>query len=173
LKRILKVVASSDHAGFKLRKILVKGLRERGVEVEDLGPDTPDPIDYPDEAAKVAREVSVSAHAGARAAGSADVRGLLVCGSGVGMCMAANKVDGVRAVDAWSVESARLSRAHNDANVLCLGARLISDADASAILDAWLATPFEGGRHAVRVDKVDHMVDQMNEPSTRDRRHSG
>jgi len=167
LKRIFKVVASSDHAGFKLRKALVKGLRERGVEVEDLGPDTPEPIDYPDEAAKVAREVQVGLGAGA------EVRGLLVCGSGVGMCMAANKFDGVRAVDAWSVESARLSRAHNDANVLCLGARLISETDASAILDAWLATPFEGGRHAARVDKIDRMVEHLNELNAPDRRYGG
>jgi len=145
----IKIVASSDHAGLKLRKTLVKGLRDRCVEVEDLGPDSAEPIDYPDEAAKVAHRVGAGE----------DVRGLLVCASGVGMCMAANKIDGVRAVDAWSVESARLSRAHNDANVLCLGERLLSEADASAILDAWLVTPFEGGRHARRVEKVDHMND--------------
>jgi ribose 5-phosphate isomerase B len=142
-----KIVASSDHAGLKLRKALVKELRERGVDVEDLGPDSTEPIDYPDEAAKVAHRVG----------SGQDVRGLLVCASGVGMCMAANKIDGVRAVDAWNVESARLSRAHNDANVLCLGERLLSESDASAILDAWLTTPFEGGRHARRVAKVDHM----------------
>jgi ribose 5-phosphate isomerase B len=147
----IKIVASSDHAGLKLRKVLVKGLRDRGVEVEDLGPDSAEPIDYPDEAAKVGHRVGAD--------GGQDVRGLLVCASGVGMCMAANKIDGVRAVDAWSVESARLSRAHNDANVLCLGERLLSEADATAILDAWLVTPFEGGRHARRVAKVDHMND--------------
>jgi ribose 5-phosphate isomerase B len=126
---------------------LVNTLRERGIEVEDLGPETPNPIDYPDEAAKVGVLVG-------QRVGAGDVRGLLVCGSGVGMCMAANKIDGVRAVDAWNVESARLSRAHNDANVLCLGARLVSDADANAILDAWLTTPFDGGRHAARVAKL-------------------
>jgi ribose 5-phosphate isomerase B len=147
----LKIVASSDHAGLKLRKALVKTLRERGLDVEDLGPETPDPIDYPDEAAKVGRRISAGG----------DVRGLLVCGSGVGMCIAANKIDGVRAVDAWSVESARLSRAHNDANVLCLGARLVSDADANAIVDAWLTTPFDGGRHAARVAKLDN----LNQPA--------
>lgn len=147
----MKIVASSDHAGLKLRKALVKTLRERGLDVEDLGPETPDPIDYPDEAAKVGRRISAGG----------DVRGLLVCGSGVGMCIAANKIDGVRAVDAWSVESARLSRAHNDANVLCLGARLVSDADANAIVDAWLTTPFDGGRHAARVAKLDN----LNQPA--------
>lgn len=141
----LKIVASSDHAGLKLRKALVQTLRERGLDVEDLGPETPEPIDYPDEAAKVALRVR----------GGEDVRGLLVCGSGVGMCMAANRIGGVRAVDAWSVESAKLSRAHNDANVLCLGARLVSEADAQAIVEAWLATPFDGGRHAARVAKID------------------
>jgi len=149
----IKIVASSDHAGLKLRKVLVEQLRNRGVDVEDLGPHSAEPIDYPDEAAKVAHRVGVGA--------GEDVRGLLVCGSGVGMCMAANKVDGVRAVDAWNVESARLSRAHNDANVLCLGERLLSEADASAILEAWLVTPFEGGRHARRVAKVDHMNDRV------------
>lgn len=147
----MKIVASSDHAGLNLRKAVVKTLRARGIDVEDLGPQTPDPVDYPDEAARVARRVL----------SGGDVRGLLVCGSGVGMCMAANKIEGIRAVDAWNVDSARLSRAHNDANVLCLGERLISEGDADAIIDTWLSTPFEGGRHARRVAKIDHMADHM------------
>jgi ribose 5-phosphate isomerase B len=160
----LKIVASSDHAGLKLRKALVKTLRERGLDVEDLGPEAPDPIDYPDEAAKVGRRVGHPVDA------DGDVRGLLVCGSGVGMCIAANKIDGVRAVDAWSVESARLSRAHNDANVLCLGARLVSDTDANAILDAWLATPFDGGRHAARVAKLGELdKSRTNDKHTNDK----
>jgi ribose 5-phosphate isomerase B len=79
---------------------------------------------------------------------------MLVCGSGIGVCMAANKIHGVRAVDAWNVESAKLSRAHNDANVLCVGARLVSETEALSIVDAWLATSFEGGRHEGRVAKI-------------------
>ena len=150
---ILKIYASSDHAGFNLRKALVKNLRDRGLDVDDRGPENPDPLDYPDEAGKVGR--LVRDHAGSR--------GLLVCGSGIGMCMAANRIGGVRAVDAWSTESARLSRAHNDANVLCLGARLLSDADAGRIVDVWLSTPFDGGRHAVRVAKMDQKTDQKTD----------
>ena len=80
---------------------------------------------------------------------------MLVCGTGLGVCMAANKIHGVRAADIWSVEAARLSRAHNDANVLCVGARLIPEASAFAIVDAWLDTQFEGGRHARRVAKIE------------------
>jgi ribose 5-phosphate isomerase B len=144
---ILKIYVSSDHAGFNLRKSLVNALKTRGFDVDDLGPQTADPLDYPDEADKVGRLVRDTP-------GS---RGLLLCGTGVGMCMAANKVRGVRAVDAWNVESARLSRAHNDANVLCLGGRLLSEAEASAILDVWLSTPFEGGRHSGRVAKMDRL----------------
>lgn len=141
----MKIYASSDHAGFNLRNALVNVLRDRGFDVDDRGPATADPIDYPDEAAKIGRLV----------AGDPGSRGLLVCGSGIGVCMAANRLRGIRAVDAWNTESARLSRAHNDANVLCLGARLVSEAEAVAISDAWLTTAFEGGRHAGRVAKID------------------
>jgi len=141
----VKIYVSSDHAGFDLRQKLVSALRDRGVNVDDRGPPSPTPVDYPDEAAKVARRV--------RDDGDGS-RGILVCGSGVGMCMAANKIPGIRAVDAWCTEAARLSRAHNDANVLCLGERLIDEAEAMKIVDVWLATPFEGGRHATRVAKL-------------------
>jgi ribose 5-phosphate isomerase B len=143
----LIVFASSDHAGFELRTALVAHLRASGVSVEDLGPGSPRPCDYPDEARAVARQIS--------GAPAGTARGLLVCGSGIGMCIAANRWPGVRAVNAWSTESARLSRAHNDANVLCLGARLITAPVAREILDAWLATAFEAGRHTGRVAKLD------------------
>jgi ribose 5-phosphate isomerase B len=146
----LIVFASSDHAGFDLRTALVAHLRASGIPVEDLGPDSPRPCDYPDEARAVARQIS--------AAKAGTAQGLLVCGSGIGMCIAANRWPGVRAVNAWSTESARLSRAHNDANVLCLGARLITAAAAREILDTWLATAFEGGRHSGRVAKIDVAV---------------
>ena len=140
----MKIFVSSDHAGFELRKSLVTLLRTRGIDVNDLGPETAEPRDYPDEAVRVARRVQAEPQA----------RGVLVCGSGVGMCIAANKVAGIRAVDAWNDEVARLSRAHNDTNVLCLGARVLSVAEAESILNIWLATTFDGGRHAGRVAKI-------------------
>jgi RpiB/LacA/LacB family sugar-phosphate isomerase len=140
----VKIYASSDHAGVKLRGRLVERLRKQGHQVVDLGPQTGEPSDYPDPAAHVGRAVRADR-------GSV---GLLVCGSGIGVGIAANKLPGIRAAAPWNVESARLSRAHNDANVLCLGERLIPDMDADAITDAWLAAGFEGGRHARRVAKI-------------------
>lgn len=139
-----KVFTGSDHAGFELRGRMVAHLRALGFEVEDLGSPSAESTDYPDWAAAVGR--AVRDHAG--------TLGVLVCGTGLGVCMAANKIHGVRAADVWSVEAARLSRAHNDANVLCVGARLVTEAAAFAIVDAWLDTEFEGGRHARRIDKI-------------------
>ena len=139
-----KLFTGSDHAGFELRGRMVAHLRALGFEVEDLGSPSAESTDYPDWAAAVGR--AVREHAGSL--------GVLVCGTGLGVCMAANKIHGVRAVDVWSVEAARLSRAHNDANVLCVGARLVPEATAFAIVDAWLDTEFEGGRHARRVGKI-------------------
>jgi ribose 5-phosphate isomerase B len=138
------IFVSSDHAGFSLRAKLVRHLVTRGLKVDDRGPPLPVPVDYPDEAAKVSRLVRETAGA----------RGILICGSGIGMAIAANKIPGVRAVDAWSVEAARLSRAHNDTNVLCLGERLLSETEAFAIVETWLGTPFDGGRHQTRVGKM-------------------
>jgi RpiB/LacA/LacB family sugar-phosphate isomerase len=140
----VKIFLSSDHAGVKLRARLAERLRQQGHQTIDLGPLTEDPCDYPDAAAAVGRAVR----------GEAGSAGVLVCGSGLGVCVAANKIRGVRAVAPWSVESARLSRAHNDANVICLGARLLPETDVEAILDVFLSTAFEGGRHARRVGKV-------------------
>ena len=139
-----KLFTGSDHAGFELRGRLVAHLRAIGFEVEDLGSPSAESTDYPDWAAAVGRAVR----------DNPGTLGVLVCGTGLGVCMAANKIHGVRAVDVWSVESARLSRAHNDANVLCVGARLVPEAAAFTIVDAWLDTEFEGGRHARRVDKI-------------------
>jgi ribose 5-phosphate isomerase B len=138
---VTKIYAGSDHAGFALRGRLVAHLRARGIEVEDLGAPTDASSDYPTWAAAVGR--AVRSHAG--------TFGLVVCGTGLGVCIAANKIRGVRAVDAWNIQGARQSRGHNDSNVLCLGSRLLAEAEAIAILDAWLETPFEGGRHARRV----------------------
>ena len=139
-----KLFTGSDHAGFELRGRMVAHLRALGFEVEDLGSPSAESTDYPDWAAAVGR--AVREHEGSL--------GVLVCGTGLGVCMAANKIHGVRAVDIWSVEAARLSRAHNNANVLCVGSRLVPEATAFAIVDAWLDTDFEGGRHARRIDKI-------------------
>ena len=140
----MKIYAGSDHAGFKLKQKLIAHLRSGGHEVVDLGAPNDTSSDYPDYAQAVGRAV--------RDDGAA--RGLLVCGSGIGVSIAANKVRGVRAFDAWNVESATISRSHNDTNVLCLGERLLPEPEAVSITDAWLATPFEGGRHARRVEKI-------------------
>lgn len=140
-----KIYAGSDHAGFSLRHRLIEHLRAAGHSVQDLGTESEASCDYPDFAAAVGRAVT-------REPGAV---GLLVCGTGMGVCIAANKIHGVRAVDAWNVEAAKISRAHNDANVLCLGARTLEERDALAITEAWLAAPFEGGeRHTRRVEKI-------------------
>lgn len=142
---VSKIYAGSDHAGFALRRRLVEHLRAGGHTVEDLGTASDASCDYPDYAAAVGRAVS----------GEAGAVGLLVCGTGLGVCIAANKIRGVRAALAWNVEIAQISRGHNDANVLCLGARTTPEAEALAITEAWLAAPFEGGgRHTRRVEKI-------------------
>jgi ribose 5-phosphate isomerase B len=139
-----KLVAASDHAGLALRAEAVKAARARGMEVEDLGPSTADSVDYPDQAIQVGEVL---------AAGRARF-GLLVCGTGIGMSIAANKLPGVRAAVCRTEYEARMARAHNDANVLCLGERVTGLGLGAAIVSAFLDTPFEGGRHARRVEKV-------------------
>lgn len=147
----IKIVLGADHAGFALKEKVREYLTDKGLEVEDEGPLTPGPVDYPDFAEKVATRV---------AAQQADY-GVLVCGTGLGMAIAANKVAGVRAATCNDTLSAHFARAHNDANVLALGGRLVDHATARKILDIWLATPFEGGRHGRRVDKI-AAIDQKN-----------
>ncbi len=142
------VAAGSDHAGFALKDVLTQHLRDRGVEVLDLGTHSEERVDYPDFGAAVGAAV---------AAGRADL-GVAVCGSGIGICMAANKITGVRAATVHDVTSARLSRQHNDANVVCFGERLIGVEVAIEALDAWLDASFEGGRHAGRVAKLDALA---------------
>jgi len=141
----MRIAAGADHGGFELKEALVARLRDAGHEVVDVGTSSPDSVDYPPYAHAVARRV---------AAGEVD-RGLLVCGSGVGMGMAANRHPGIRAADCFSERLAELSRAHNDANVLCLGGRFLGEAEAWAITEVWLATPFEGGRHERRVALIE------------------
>ncbi len=140
----MKFALGADHAGFLLKEQLRERLVREGHEVVDHGTNSSDSCDYPDYAALVARDVS---------AGRAE-RGLLVCATGVGMSMAANKVRGVRAALGVSPEQVRLTRAHNDANVLTLGARFTDAPAAGALLDAFLETPFDGGRHARRIGKI-------------------
>jgi ribose 5-phosphate isomerase B len=140
----MRISLGADHAGYELKEAVKRHLIENGFVVEDHGAPSAESADYPDYGAPAAAAV---------AAGEAD-RGILVCGSGQGMCMVGNKVQGVRAALAWEAEVARLSRQHNDANVLCLPARFLDEATALEIVDEWLATEFEGGRHARRVAKM-------------------
>jgi len=138
----MRIVIGSDHAGFELKEALLQWLHDAGHEVIDVGTDTDASCDYPVFGAAVAREV---------AAGDAD-RGVAVCGSGLGICMAANKIPGVRAAVLRTAEDAEMSRRHNDANVACFGGRVTAVAEAELALGVFLGTDFEGGRHERRVD---------------------
>ena len=140
----MKIIIGSDHGGIHLKEVLKQHLAERGIEVTDAGTYTEESCDYPDIALKVCREITE---------GKSE-RGILVCGTGIGMSMAANKVKGIRAALCGDVFSAAMSREHNDANVICLGERVLGPGLAVRILDAWLDTEFAGGRHARRVDKI-------------------
>ena len=140
----MKIALASDHAGYAEKERLKPLLRELGLEFDDLGTLSEESVDYPDYARKVAEEV---------ADGRAD-QGLLVCGSGTGMAITANKIPGVRAAVAWSQETARLARQHNDANVLAIGARTTPPGDIPKIVRAWFSSDFEGGRHSDRVKKI-------------------
>lgn len=138
------IAVGSDHAGYSLKQRLATELRTLGHEVLDLGVHDADRVDYPDFGAAVGRSV---------AGAEADL-GVCVCGSGIGIAMAANKVPGVRAAPVHDATSARLARQHNDANVLCLGERLLDPGVASEAVRAWLDAEFEGGRHVGRVAKL-------------------
>ena len=140
----MKVALASDHAGYEEKERLKTVLADLGVEFADLGTTSEASVDYPDYARKVAEQV---------ASGEAD-QGLLVCGSGTGMAISANKVPGVRAAVAWSEEIARLARQHNDANVLAIGARTTPEEEIPKIVKAFFSTEFEGGRHVLRVQKI-------------------
>ncbi|MFH1256019.1 MAG: ribose 5-phosphate isomerase B [Candidatus Diapherotrites archaeon] len=144
----MKAFIASDHAGLELKKGILRHLKAKGVKAEDLGPENAGQVDYPDFAKKVAKNVAAEK-------GSI---GVLICGSGIGMSIAANKVKGIRAAKCNSVEEARLSRQHNNANVLCLGARILETNLALEIVDAFIETPFSGDeRHKRRVEKMDKM----------------
>lgn len=140
-----RIPIASDHAGFEMKENISKALTALGFDVQDLGPSSPVSTDYPDYGHPLAEQVS-----------KGEVkRGVLMCGTGLGMSYVANRHPHVRAAVAWTPEIAALARKHNDANVLVLPARFISDEDGVAILKTWLDTPFEGGRHERRVEKIE------------------
>jgi len=140
----MKIALGSDHRGYAHKTLLLDTLRSRGMEVEDMGCYGPESADYPDAALAVAEMVG---------AGRTDA-GVLICGSGIGMSIAANKVRGVRASLCFTVDQAEKTRGHNDSNVLCLSGDEVDPETALALFDAWQAVEFEGGRHARRVDKI-------------------
>jgi ribose 5-phosphate isomerase B len=139
------IVLASDHAGVDLKALLERLLEERGLAYRDLGPAGAGSVDYPDFAHRLAAEIRE-----ARAE-----RGILICGTGIGMSMAANRHPGVRAALCHDAYTAEMARRHNDANVLCLGARVLGDGVARQIVEVFLDTDFEGGRHRRRVDKIE------------------
>ena len=142
MKRLICIAC--DHAGYELKEKLKVKLSSAGEEIKDFGTNSPEPVDYPDYARLVAHDVNEQ---------RVDF-GILVCGSGVGMAIAANKVTGVRAANVASEYEAQMSREHNNANVLALGARIVKEDEAFRIVDKWLATQFAGGRHERRVEKI-------------------
>ena len=137
----MNIIIAADHGGFEMKQNIVKYLTERGHSVADLGCDNADSVDYPIFARKVTDAILADSSA----------LGILVCGTGIGMSIAANKVAGIRAAVCGDVYSAEMTRAHNNANILCLGARVIGGATAEAIVDKFVGTSFEGGRHEIRV----------------------
>ncbi|ABC76066.1 ribose 5-phosphate isomerase B [Syntrophus aciditrophicus] len=139
-----KIIIGADHAGFQLKETVKSFLEEKGWVVSDIGTDSEEAVDYPDFGEKVAGAVSAGVFS----------RGILVCGSGVGMAIVANKFDGIRAAVCLDTETARLSRLHNDTNILILAGRRTLPETARQIVDVWLETPFEGGRHRGRLDKI-------------------
>ncbi len=141
----MKIIIGSDHAGYPMKEKVTAHLRERGVQVEDIGTHSEEAVDYTDFGKNVARKVSD---------GSFD-RGILICGTGLGMSMVANRFRGVRAALANDLFSAIMSRRHNDSNIMAMGGRLIGDTLAFQLVDTWLETPFDGGRHQRRLEKMD------------------
>jgi ribose 5-phosphate isomerase B len=139
------ILLACDHAGLDLKRALIARLERSGLPWHDLGVHDQSPVDYPDLAHRLAERISQGG----------ETTGVLVCGTGVGMCMAANRHRGIRAALCHDLFTAEMARRHNDANVLCLGARVLSPETAEQLLDIFLATPFEGGRHERRVAKIE------------------
>lgn len=147
-----RIIIGSDHAGFLLKEAIKQYLADKGYTITDVGTDSTEPVDYPDFAAKVANRVS---------AGGFD-RGILVCGSGVGMTIVANKFPHIRAALCLDAETARLSRLHNDTNILVLAGRRTDTELAKSITQMWLNTEFEGGRHQGRIDKIREIESRLS-----------
>jgi ribose 5-phosphate isomerase B len=145
--RLMKIALGADHAGFELKDTIKQHLEHKGIETLDEGTNSAESVDYPDFARLVGHAVCWR---------QADL-GILVCGSGIGMAIAANKVEGIRAAHVSSEYEARMSREHNDANVLALGARILNSEQAIAIVDTWLSAQFGRGRHERRVEKIAQM----------------
>ena len=141
----MHIAIGSDHAGYRYKELIKHHLTAAGHEVTDHGTDSTEPVDYPLFIRPVAEAV---------AAGKAE-RGIVLGGSGNGEAIVANRVKGIRCALCWNTESARLGRAHNDANMISLGERMIAETDLMAIVDTWLTTPFDGGRHARRIAEID------------------
>lgn len=141
----MKFYIATDHAGLELKDYTVELLKEKGHEVIDFGPYSKDRVDYPDYAHKVATAILKDATA----------QGILICGSGIGMSMAANRHEGIRAALCHDAYTAMIARGHNDANVLCFGERIVGKGVAESILDSWIAGSFDGGRHTGRVEKIE------------------
>ena len=142
----MKYFIGTDHAGFEVKPFVIEYLKNKGIEVEDLGCYSSESVDYPDFAHKVAKAVLENP-------GS---RGILICGSGIGMSLAANKHKGIRAALCHDYYTAEMARRHNNANILCFGARIVGKGEIESILEAWLTHEFEGGRHQRRVEKIDN-----------------
>lgn len=140
----MRIAIASDHRGYVIKGKILALIAELGHEAVDFGTDSPESVDYPDFAVKVARAIS----------GKAADRGILICGTGMGMCITANKFTGVRACTCHDDLTAEMSRRHNDANVLCLSADLLGDRLVNRMVELWLKTEFEAGRHARRVEKI-------------------
>lgn len=151
-----KVAIGSDHAGFALKEGVREYLQSLGYEVEDCGTHSEQPADYPDYAKKV----------GERVAGKSAATGIVICGTGLGVAIAANKVTGIRAATCNNTLLARFARAHNDANVLAMGGRIVDRAQAEKILDTWFSTSFAGGRHEQRVEKITAIEEAQSEEKT-------
>ncbi|MBF0980589.1 MAG: ribose 5-phosphate isomerase B [Clostridiales bacterium] len=143
----MKIGIASDHGGFELKEYLKEYLKKSGIEVSDFGTNSEEPVDYPIYGERCARAV---------ANGEVE-RGVVCCGTGIGISIAANKVAGIRCALCTDDNMARLSRQHNNANMLALGGRITSNEEAQKILDAWLITEFEGGRHQRRIDMIDNI----------------
>ena len=141
----MKIALASDHAGFALKERIKSYLKDKGFSILDLGTDSEKKTDYPIFAKKAAKAVTLKK----------TEKAILVCGSGLGMAMTANRIKGIRAVSCENIYTAKMSRLHNDANILCLGARILSEKKAFKIIDVWLKTAFEGGRHINRINKIE------------------